>query len=288
MNTTMATYVLASLVGSLVAGCSNAPASLGQYHANSEGTGGNSSAAADTGGVPGGNALPALGGGTGVTGDTTGPTVREGLTCPILNPTSPVFYPGDASSPCPVQPPNDTNATSYCSASLSGVRCTYPALYPDGQDTCTCTEEGGIPGPDGATIPGTAIFAWVCLSDVCKRTGNDCTLGLVLPSDPRTQLTTACESRNQISCMNARDITAQSALDNLLGSLVIDCLSAANLILTPAAVSVWFDNGCPKEFVVHPSSIADCVQKRLESERYDCSSGLVCGATGQLGGCDLC
>jgi hypothetical protein len=295
----ISTYVLAGLVGSLSVACSNAPASLGQYDGNSEGTGGNSGAPANTGGSPGGNTAPALGGGSGVIGGIAGPgsttnggtgtTAPLGLTCPLLDPTSHVFYPGDASSPCPVQePPTDSSAARYCSASLSGVRCAYPAPYPDGQDIWTCTEEGGTLDPYGRIIPGTTVFAWEIESKVCKRTGNDCTLDNIQPSDPRTPLTTTCESRAQVTCPIDPDTTAQTALDFLLTTVLVDCLGVANLVGASAALSVWFEGDCAKEFVAYPSLLNACVQKRLEAERYDCSSGLVCGATGLLGGCDLC
>jgi len=287
MITRISTYVLAGLVGSSSVACSNAPASLGQYSANSEGTGGNSGAPANTGGSPGGNTAPALGGGSSVSSTTT--TAPLGLTCPLLAPTSPVFYPGDTNSPCPAQePPTDLSAAHYCLASLSGVRCAYPALYPDGQDICTCTEEGGTVDAYGRIIPGTTVFGWECQITVCKRTGNDCTLDAVQPSDPRTQLTTACESRKQVMCPIEPDSTAQAGLDSLLATVLGDCLRVANLVRTSAALSVWFDSGCAQEFVVYPASLSVCVQKRLETERYDCASGLVCGATGQVGGCDLC
>jgi hypothetical protein len=197
-----------------------------------------------------------------------------GGTCPLLFPSSPVYYPSEVGSPCPAAESSLVGSAQSCAASLIGVRCAYPSpVSGDAEDIFTCVGGGYWEGPD---------------SHVCKRSGNDCGPDSLLgPYSPPVELTTCGNNFAVQACSIGADVTAQDALDQAMEGVVASCLDSAEQLGTAtsltAALSVWFDGDCPTSFVVYPAEFADCVQTQLGTQRFACASGLSC-ATGEVGG----
>jgi hypothetical protein len=197
-------------------------------------------------------------------------------TCPLLLPSVLAHYPSEADSPCPpVEPPSILS----CPDSLAGVTCVYPSsLSPGVQDIWTCDK-------------GLYANPWLEYQRTCKRTGQDCLVDADRPSGlsgARIQLTSSCASRPLVSCPVVSNDTAQTALDNVMRTIASNCLESTGAT-TGGALSVSFDGDCPTSFVVDPAELTDCIKAQLESERLDCASGLVCGASDYVGlGCGDC
>lgn len=118
------------------------------------------------------------------------------------------------------------------------------------------------------------------------RTGSDCLIGLdeaCGQTSPRIQVTTPCPDRTLVSCNVYPDETAQTDLDHSVG--VPDACLGQSAPRVQTALSVWFNGDCPSSFIVYPPDLADCVKAYLETVRFDCAAGLVCGASGMTGGC---
>ncbi len=193
-------------------------------------------------------------------------------TCPFRHPTQPTYYPGDPRSPCPAQEP----AGLSCDSSQVGFQCIYPSSRSeDLQVVYQCTN--AIPGPG----------SWDKGEYFCHRTGENCLVsgpveeaGLPGPT-VEVELTTACDQRTLVSCHDEPG-TVQRNLDvTLVYDVVLGCLpelhpSQTSLTLT---LTVYFDGDCPKRFLVYPAEATECVQRALETVRFDCAAGLVCGAT---------
>jgi hypothetical protein len=206
----------------------------------------------------------------------SGLTTQDDGTCPLLFPNLLVHYPSEADSPCPpVEPPSILS----CPDSLAGVTCVYPSsLSPGVQDIWTCDK-------------GLYANPWLEYQRTCKRTGQDCLVDADHPSGlsgARIQLTSSCASRPPVSCPVVTNDTAQMALDNVMRTIASNCLESTGAT-TGGALSVFFDDDCPTSFVVDPAELTDCVKAQLESERLDCASGLVCGASDYVAlGCGGC
>jgi hypothetical protein len=216
-----------------------------------------------------------------------------GGTCPLLFPSSPVYYPSDVGSPCPAAESSLVDATQMlsCAPSSIGVRCAYPSpISGDLQDIFTCTDATGTNDPNGHLVTFGAYWAGPSLS-ICKRSGNDCDIDSSLgPASSRVDLTRSCDNRTPQNCSIGADVTAQEALDQMMVGVVASCLNSALLARTTdplqtAALSVWFEGDCPTSFVVYPAQFADCVQAQLENQSFPCASGLSCSTSGQVGGC---
>jgi len=197
-------------------------------------------------------------------------------TCPLLFPSELVHFPSETDSPCPVvEPPN----VASCLDSLAGVTCAYPSsLSPGVQDIWTCDK-------------GLYANPWLEYQRTCKRTGGDCLVDADYPgglSGARIQRTSSCASRPVVNCLVIANDTVQTALDSMMRTIASNCLESTGAT-TGGALSVFFDGDCPTSFVVDPTELADCVGAQLESERLDCASGLVCGASDYVGlGCGDC
>jgi hypothetical protein len=218
---------------------------------------------------------------------------QSGGTCPLLFPSSPVYYPSDVGSPCPAAESSLVDAAQnvYCAPSLIGVRCAYPSpISGDAQDIFTCTDATGTNDPNGHLVTFGGYWEGPFTS-ICKRSGNDCDIDYYLvPSSKRTELTRSCDYRTAQNCSIGADVTAQEALDRMIGGVVASCLNSAVLAgttdpLQQASLSVWFDGDCPTSFVVYPAQLSDCVQAQLENQSFPCASGLSCSTSGTVGGC---
>jgi hypothetical protein len=206
----------------------------------------------------------------------SGSTTHDDGTCPLLFPNLVVHYPSEVDSPCPKVEPD---MASSCPDSLAGVTCVYPSsLSPGVQDILTCYK-------------GLDASYWSGYQRTCKRTGNDCLIDADYPSGlpgAPVQLTSSCASRPLVSCPVVSSDTAQTALDNVMRTIASSCLKSTGAT-TGGALSVFFDDDCPTSFVVDPAEQADCIKAQLESERLDCASGLVCGASDYVSlGCGDC
>jgi hypothetical protein len=224
----------------------------------------------DAGGAGAGGA-----GGNGGLPDS-GVSTHDDGTCPLLLPSVLAHYPSEADSPCPsVEPPSILS----CPDSLAGVTCVYPSsLSPGVQDIWTCDK-------------GLYANPWLEYQRTCKRTGGDCLVDADYPgglSGARIQLTSSCASRPVVNCLLIANDTAQTALDSMMRTIASNCLESTGAT-TGGALSVFFDGDCPTSFIVDPTELADCVGAQLESERLDCASGLVCGASDYVSlGCGDC
>ena len=217
-----------------------------------------------------------------------------GGTCPLLFPSSPVYYPSEVGSPCPAAESSLVGVTQNvsCAPSLIGVRCAYPSpVSGDAQDIFECADATGTNDPNGNTVTFGGYWEGPFAS-ICKRSGNDCGPDSLLgPYSPRIDLTRSCDYRTAQNCSIGADVTAQEALDQMMVGIVASCLSSAVLHGTTdpiqkASLSVWFDGDCPTSFVVYPAQLSDCVQAQLEDRSFPCASGLSCSTSGTVGGCD--
>jgi hypothetical protein len=220
-------------------------------------------------------------------------TTPSGGTCPLLFPSSPVYYPSDVGSPCPAAESSLVDATQMlsCAPSSIGVRCAYPnPINGDAQDIFTCIDATGTNDPNGNPVTFGGYWEGP-FARVCKRSGNDCGIDSSLgPASLRVDLTRSCDNRTAQNCSIGADVTAQEALDQMIGGVVASCLNSALLAGTTgpvqtAALSVWFDGDCPTSFVVYPAQLSDCVQAQLENQSFPCASGLSCSTSGTVGGC---
>jgi hypothetical protein len=206
----------------------------------------------------------------------SGLITQDDGTCPLLFPNLLAHYPSEVDSPCPKVEPD---MASSCPDSLAGVTCVYPSsLSPGAQDILTCYK-------------GLYASSWSGYQRTCKRTGRDCLVDADhpdgLPGVP-IQLTSSCASRSLVSCPVVTNDTAQTALDNVMRTIASNCLESTGAT-TGGALSVFFDGDCPTSFVVDPAELTDCIKAQLESERLDCASGLVCGASDYVSlGCGDC
>jgi hypothetical protein len=209
------------------------------------------------------------------------------------------YLPGDANSPCPVDEP--TNQYQQCAQSLVGIQCAYASTeWPLGrgsEDVWACTDVGAVVDGNGQIVTGIPSIRWQLLpGGICLRSGNDCRIqpahvcGL---SGSPLPLNSTCADRALVHCQvdpsvaAAGVITAQSALDQMIEGVVTNCAEEKGYVDFSGALSVWFSGDCPTGFIVDPPDLADCIRQLLESERFDCASGLVCGASGTVsyGGC---
>jgi len=208
-------------------------------------------------------------------------------TCLLLMPQAPLHYTTEQNSPCPLTEPDNFSNNRACPRSEIGVRSVYPsAQSSDAEDIWTCTEEGGTLDTNG-TLSGSTVTNWELPGPtVCKRTRQDCLIGLDEEcglTSPRIELTTSCADRTVVRCTVFPDETEQTVLDGTVG-VPEACLTGSGYY-GETALSVWFNGDCPTSFIVYPADIADCVKGYLETVRFDCAAGLVCGATGLAGGC---
>jgi hypothetical protein len=175
-----------------------------------------------------------------------------------------------------------------CTQSELDTRCAYPSSQnSDGEDVWTCMQEGGTVDTSGQMNGGVLVWEYEG-SQVCKRTGADCLIGLQYMcghTSARIALTTPCEQRTLVPCGGITFQTVQAQLDTSIG-IGPNC---GNLLagepLSKFALSVWFKGDCPTSFIVYPAELAECAKAYLETVRFDCAVGLTCGATGLMGGC---
>lgn len=211
-------------------------------------------------------------GGTDATAAGTRTSVPAGM-CPLFEPPTRTYYPGDVGASCPTQ----SHYNETCNNTLIGVACVLPSTQnPDSEDVCDCY------GPQ----PGDAPFMpyWNCTSKYCHRTGNTCLEDAEIVGS-EIQLTSPCESRTPIVC-NAytAEETAQTALDNSLSDVLVGC--GLGNCGRSGVLTVYFDLGCATKFVLgspdssnstqDPQLIA-CVAQQLEAVSFSCASGIECG-----------
>lgn len=286
------TLIRSWLAVGAVIGCSHDAHRLGgEEAAGADGdgqTGGHATTTTGAGGDGGADTPSTLAGSGGAnsSGGESGsvePLAIQGDTCPILFPTAPTYYPGDANSPCPKQAIQITDPDRTCDKSLLGTRCVYPSsVSSDAQDVWTCELVGGLNGEDTPD----AFGEWAQGLALCTRTGLDCRAedaeAITLPDSG------LCES-SPSTCEVDFDVTAQDVLDRMMSTLVADCMTSTLDDCTTASLSVRFEAGCAVDFVVDPRELAPCVQTALETLTYRrpaCASNLACSYA-EVGGCLL-
>jgi hypothetical protein len=176
-----------------------------------------------------------------------------------------------------------TDPYPRCDKSLVGTRCVYPSsVSPDAQDVWTCELVGGLNGEDSPD----AFAEWAYGPMLCTRTGLNCRSedaeAIALPPDSGL-----CES-SPSSCDVGFDVTAQEALDRVMGALLAECAGSVLDHCTTTSLSVRFESGCAADFAVDPNELAPCVQTALETtvtyRRPSCASNLPCSRS-EVGTC---
>ena len=194
--------------------------------------------------------------------------------CPLIHPSIPTFYAGDAQSPCPLEMPSLSAPNDCCPTEYAGkLQCVY----------ANNDAAAGIQSEYYCQCYGTAF--WHCSQVACTQSGEGCLANAgAVSSGPEVALSSDLDAGVGESCREFPDVTGQELLAWQIGITAQPCLTECGE--NSGLLTVYFENAHARSFVLSKSKgpfdptadqlLYDCIQQKLSNLALDCAQGYTC------------